>query len=227
MRRSQLTALLAFALSAQCVGQTQSGDKPHLTYWAGSKVNGSTFVLELYTSGNLRFIPATGVISKGTWRRNGNTIQMELNGGFVKLNGELDGNRMVGIAATKRGVTWKWFAQHQPRVLSTVAPLYPPLARAAMVSGIVRVDLEIDSLGAVTAIRSIGHPLLRMVSEKAARQYRFHPTSETAARTARLTFIFTLENTIAKKVKSPVILSPYLIEVKAGPPSVERSVSYS
>jgi TonB family protein len=198
-----------------------------VTYWAGSDLDGSTFVLELNASGELRFTPATGVISKGTWKRNANNIEMELNGDFVRLTGEIDGDRMNGTAATKRGLKWTWSALEQPFVLSTAAPLYPPLARAAMISGRVLVDLEIDSLGAVTSISSItGHPLLRIVSEKASRQYRFQPAAESGARTARLTFIFTLVNVAAEKVRSPIILSPYQIEVKAGLSTFDRSRSY-
>jgi TonB family protein len=224
MRRYQRTALLVLAISVQCGGQSQSEGKPNVTYWAGSEVDGSTFVLELNSSGKLRFTPATGVISKGTWKRNANTIEMELNGDFVKLTGEIEGDRIDGIAATKRGLKWKWFARQQPYVLSTAAPVYPPLARAAMISGKVLVELEINSLGAVTSISSItGHPLLRTVSEKAARQYRFEPTAATGARTARLSFIFTLVNVLSEKVRSPLILSPYQIEVRGGIPTVERS----
>ncbi len=224
MRRYQRTALLVLVISVQCAAQSQSEGKLNVTYWAGSEVDGSTFVLELNGSGKLRFIPATGVISRGTWKRNANAIELELNGDFVRLTGEIDGDCIDGIAATKRGVKWKWFARQQPSVLSTAAPVYPPLARAAMISGKVLVELEIDSLGAVTSISTItGHPLLRTASEKAARQYSFQPDTETRARTARLTFIFTLVNVLAEKVRSPLILSPYQVEVRGGIPAVERS----
>lgn len=58
-----------------------------------------------------------------------------------------------------------------------VEPSYPPLAKAARVSGAVVVEVIIDENGGVVSARSVsGHPLLRQPAENAARGWRFKPT---------------------------------------------------
>ena len=69
-----------------------------------------------------------------------------------------------------------------PKVLNEVAlslpkPAYPPIARAAGVSGTVIVQVIIDEQGNVIDARAVsGHPLLFAVSVAAARQAKFKPT---------------------------------------------------
>jgi periplasmic protein TonB len=56
-------------------------------------------------------------------------------------------------------------------------PPYPPAARAMGVTGAVNVQILIDEKGnVVSAVAASGHPLLRAVSESAARQSKFTPT---------------------------------------------------
>jgi TonB family protein len=58
-----------------------------------------------------------------------------------------------------------------------VNPDYPPLAKAARVSGAVVVEVMIDEEGNVTSARAVsGHPLLRDSAVTAARGWRFKPT---------------------------------------------------
>jgi protein TonB len=55
--------------------------------------------------------------------------------------------------------------------------VYPPLARAAKVSGSVVVEVTIDETGAVIAARALsGHPLLKDAAVAAARAWAFTPT---------------------------------------------------
>lgn len=55
---------------------------------------------------------------------------------------------------------------------------YPPLARAARISGSVVVEVTVDEAGAVTSARAIsGHPLLKDAAVDAARQWLFSPTT--------------------------------------------------
>ena len=57
------------------------------------------------------------------------------------------------------------------------APVYPPLAHAAKVSGPVTVEVTVDEEGAVIAARAIsGHPLLKDSAVAAARKWKFNPT---------------------------------------------------
>jgi TonB family protein len=58
-----------------------------------------------------------------------------------------------------------------------VSPAYPPLAKAAQVSGIVVVEVTLDLEGNVESARAIsGHPLLKEAAVAAARGWRFTPT---------------------------------------------------
>jgi TonB family protein len=59
-----------------------------------------------------------------------------------------------------------------------VEPEYPPLARAARISGLVVVEVTVDEAGLVTSARAIsGHPLLKDAAVNAARQWQFSPTA--------------------------------------------------
>ncbi|MFL6216349.1 MAG: TonB family protein [Blastocatellia bacterium] len=58
-----------------------------------------------------------------------------------------------------------------------VEPVYPPLAKAARVSGAVVVEVTVDEEGNVIAARAVsGHPLLKDTSVNAARGWKFTPT---------------------------------------------------
>jgi protein TonB len=58
-----------------------------------------------------------------------------------------------------------------------VNPVYPPLARAARVSGAVVVEVVVDRTGNVTSARALsGHPLLRESAAAAAMQWKWNPT---------------------------------------------------
>ena len=63
------------------------------------------------------------------------------------------------------------------RALELPKPAYPPIARAAHVSGTVTVQLIIDEEGTVIAAAAVsGHPLLQGVSVEAAKNSRFSET---------------------------------------------------
>lgn len=58
-----------------------------------------------------------------------------------------------------------------------IQPTYPEAARAARVSGVVKVKVTIDENGNVTSASAIeGHPLLKITSVDAALQSKFTPT---------------------------------------------------
>lgn len=63
------------------------------------------------------------------------------------------------------------------KALELPQPAYPPIARAAGVSGTVKVHVIIDTAGNVVAAAAVeGHPLLQAASVAAARYARFTPT---------------------------------------------------
>src|SRR5262249_29171633 len=58
-----------------------------------------------------------------------------------------------------------------------VEPAYPPLAKAAAISGAVVVEITIDESGDVISATAIsGHPLLKDAAIQAARGWKFEPT---------------------------------------------------
>ena len=63
------------------------------------------------------------------------------------------------------------------RALALPRPAYPPLARAAHLSGTVTVQVLIDEQGNVSDAHAVdGHPLLQAVCVAAAREAKFSPT---------------------------------------------------
>jgi protein TonB len=65
----------------------------------------------------------------------------------------------------------------QGTAIRRVNPVYPPLARAARVSGVVVVEVVVDQAGTVTSARALsGHALLREAAVAAAMQWKWNPT---------------------------------------------------
>ena len=89
----------------------------------------------------------------------------------------------------------------RPLPVKVVRPAYPPIAAARRISGLVRVDVEVDSNGKVINARGAsGHAILQAAALKAATGWRFNPAPENAAmRSAQLTFIFHKTSYVPKK----------------------------
>lgn len=65
----------------------------------------------------------------------------------------------------------------QAKLISQPKPIYPPLARQARISGVVRLQAVIDKDGSVQELQVIsGHPLLVQSALDAVRQWRYQPT---------------------------------------------------
>ena len=83
------------------------------------------------------------------------------------------------------------------KAIKKVQPRYPPIARAAGVSGTVQVQVTISEEGHVIEATAIsGHSLLRDAAAQAARQWVFEPTKlsgVTVKVQGILTFNFTLQ----------------------------------
>ena len=76
-----------------------------------------------------------------------------------------------------------------PAVVAAVAPEFPPIAQAAHASGEVVIEVKINADGQVSDTKAIsGHPLLRKVSDAAARKWKFDSGED--QRGARLVFAF-------------------------------------
>lgn len=69
-------------------------------------------------------------------------------------------------------------SQEESRALliTTILPVYPPLARQAHVQGVVVLDADISNHGAVETLKAIsGHPLLIPAAVDAVKQWRYKP----------------------------------------------------
>jgi len=109
-----------------------------------------------------------------------------------------------------------------PSVISAVAPVYPPIARAANASGDATVEVQIDRDGKVVSVESkSGHPLLQTVAEEAARRWIFSTATADNNRKASLVFAFrSLPSQTPASEGTSVYYPPYKIEARAIAPIV-------
>jgi len=63
------------------------------------------------------------------------------------------------------------------RIVRRVLPVYPPLARSARISGVVRLQAIIAVDGSIAELNAVsGHPLLIAAAMDAVKQWRYRPT---------------------------------------------------
>src|SRR5262245_12769462 len=95
-------------------------------------------------------------------------------------------------------------------VVSTAAPVYPPIARAANAQGEVIVSISVNSQGDVIAALALeGHELLRKAAESAALKWKFNSLSQKSnTRVGQITFSFKFELEEAVEVKDDIIFTP-------------------
>ncbi|MGA2572011.1 MAG: energy transducer TonB [Terracidiphilus sp.] len=61
-------------------------------------------------------------------------------------------------------------------LLQRIDPVYPPIARAARISGTVVLDAVISKTGSVESLHVVsGHPMLVQAALDAVRQWRYRP----------------------------------------------------
>jgi TonB family protein len=118
------------------------------------------------------------------------------------------------------------FAQSQsessregPTVIAAVAPVFPPIARAARAKGEVVVDVTVNSHGEVETSKVVsGHPLLQKVSEVAARKWKF-AIAEGQSTSARLIFNFGYVDNKSDPEYTIIFVPKYKIEMIWNPPA--------
>ncbi|MGH9524820.1 MAG: energy transducer TonB [Terriglobales bacterium] len=65
------------------------------------------------------------------------------------------------------------------KIKSKVTPSYPEVARQMHVSGIVRLEVEVASSGAVKSVKALGgHPLLIEAATAAVKQWKYEAGAE-------------------------------------------------
>ena len=63
------------------------------------------------------------------------------------------------------------------RIVRRVMPVYPPLARAARISGVVRLQATIATDGSIAELNAVsGHPMLIAAAIDAVKRWRYRPT---------------------------------------------------
>jgi hypothetical protein len=123
----------------------------------------------------------------------------------------------AGVSLAVQGPTRR---PPQPKVLTTVLPAYPSIARAACVQGPVAVVVELDSKGKVVQTDVLyGHPLLRRWAVDAARGWIFDiDEGELAGRREALRFVFRiLPFEVPEKKLKAVWSTPTDVEIRSHP----------
>ncbi len=109
--------------------------------------------------------------------------------------------------------------QISPVVISAVAPVYPPAARAIGLQGDFLIDVEIDRTGKVVSAEmskdSKEPKFMREIFKEAATRWQFAP-DENANKKRRVQIMFTLRKVpnASRYDNTPVFYPPYKIEVR-------------
>jgi hypothetical protein len=107
--------------------------------------------------------------------------------------------------------------KQQPIVISAVAPNFSGVRARLNEIEYVLIEVDIDKKGEVILSRPLhGHPVLQVLSMRAALCWRFSSTNESdETRKVRLEFIFRImPKGTAPKDLSPAFIPPYKMEVK-------------
>lgn len=125
------------------------------------------------------------------------------------------------ISATFLAVARGSEAEGTVSVAQAVPPVYPAIARAALVRGEVLLEATVDLQGAVVAVNVIkGHKLLNAAAERAASKWKFNPLGHGAQkRKIILSFQFTLitANKATSDDLGVIFWPPYKVEVRDAP----------
>ena len=78
------------------------------TTWSGTDSDGDRYTLRFKADGVLEVTATSGIIREATWKQDGNKVSFEMNGGYSKYQGTLQGDVMEGKAENVKGRTWTW-----------------------------------------------------------------------------------------------------------------------
>src|SRR3954467_9968147 len=117
-------------------------------------------------------------------------------------------------------------AQDNLPVREAVAPIYPAVALLSRTIGVVIVDVQIDSGGSVTAVRTVSGPMvLKPISELTARRWLFAASDSAGTRSVRLTFRFTIvPDKTSSAERTPIFRPPYEVEIREVVPQLKNRV---
>jgi hypothetical protein len=83
------------------------------TSWRGVDSDGDEYTLVFRENGELQVTSTSGEIRQSTWKLEGNRLRMEMNGGYSKYQGTIQGDVMEGQAENVKGRTWTWKFRRQ------------------------------------------------------------------------------------------------------------------
>ena len=105
-----------------------------------------------------------------------------------------------------------------------VAPIYPPLALSANVTGDVEVRVTVNEAGAAVSAETInGREPLKHSALEAARRWKFQPQQHNAEAVLTFSFVIVPDRTLAEDA-TPIFSPPYRVEVRRKLP--EPTVNY-
>jgi TonB family protein len=229
-------AILAFALTLvlPIIGSAQQPAEQRVegTAWAVNDVFGGSYIFEFGSGGAFRATSSDGTASKGSWKQEGNSISIKIDGKTVEYAGTIKDKLIKGGIKNQSGDSLLWWARLQeatPVSSDAPVPKYPPIAIAAHSQGVVTVEVKVDKEGHVTSASAIsGNPLLQQTSFETAKLWEFNSGKYKEARTTRLFFIFHLLPRDCKKpagdAPAPKFISSYQVEIKRYEACVETDL---
>ena len=107
-----------------------------------------------------------------------------------------------------------------PTLVDAYFQTYPPIAKAANITGDIKVQVAIDTNGDVTDAKILkGHKLLNDASIAAARKWKFDKQVNPEIRKADLTFRYTLMPRCSDKQEhTPIFHVPFTAEIRQEKP---------
>lgn len=108
----------------------------------------------------------------------------------------------------------------EPIVITAVAPIYPPVAKAGLITDDVIVEGSVHPSGVFITTNVVqGHKVFHQAAKNAAKRWRFEPYKLPASgefRTARLTFLFRIMPAETPEAELlPVFYPPYKVEARS------------
>ncbi len=101
------------------------------------------------------------------------------------------------------------------KAVRVVIPAFPTAARYSKASGSSIVTISINQRGQVESARfKEGHPLFSLISERAARQWVFEPSTEDKSRLIEIEFKFILIGSDSDDDETSTFVSPNVVEIK-------------
>jgi len=123
-------------------------------------------------------------------------------------------SKLLLVAAFIPAVVAQQSRSVMPMIAGGAVPLYPPLARAAKVQGVVHVRITTDGMRAVMAQAEDGHRLLAVAAEENARTWHF---SKHEPMSFRVTYRYMLDPDVEPNNPTVTIRFPTEVNVSIAP----------